>query len=670
MAVNSGLGAVIFRDSLLFDTVDITERLLAIRHANGRDWWIIIHEQLGNQFISFLLTPNGLDGPTIQAIGTSYLNSFGWGAGEMVASGSGDRIAVSIFIDSAPVDIFDFDRCSGMLSNWQSISVSGRSYGCEFSPSGQFLYISSHSPNRLRQYDLWSTNINASEYIVIQNSSQTEAFGQLEIAPNKKIYMSHISGPSVPNNNYDTINGFLSVINNPDLPGLSSNFIRQAIDVRPMRTMLQLPNLPNLNLPTLFAQTAEAGPNRLICPGDSVTLGSPDTTNGNVTYQWSPVQGLSDPNSAQPNASPSTTSWYYLAVIDPNFGPSCGTTIDSVLVTIADSSLFPVADAGPDLVTCSGNILQIGTPDPSAGAWQYQWAPSGGLSDPGTAQPIASDPGTFVLTVFNPIGTGSCFIARDTVQVDFYVPPPLPVDPAGPDRLICRGDSVQIGGTSIPNLSYQWSPADSLSNPNGPNTHLAPASSAWYSIIVIDTAFGLNCVSMDDSVFVEVEQPIVHPAPENVRFCPGEVLTIGVEPLAGFAYHWLPVTGLTDPHAAQTQIQPFESAAYVLTVTDSEKQTQNCRTREFPVTLAASNCLLQNILTPNNDGINDVLHLGDYLSPVRISIFDRWGHEVFQSDAYANDWSGTNLPDGVYFYILNITGEGGRKVVGNFTLLR
>lgn len=68
--------------------------------------------------------------------------------------------------------------------------------------------------------------------------------------------------------------------------------------------------------------------------------------------------------------------------------------------------------------------------------------------------------------------------------------------------------------------------------------------------------------------------------------------------------------------------------------------------------------------TPNGDGINDQLiitALSNY-STVRLTIYNRYGNIVYESEQYENDWDGTSskngmeLPDGTYFYILELDG--------------
>ncbi|MCB4235807.1 T9SS type B sorting domain-containing protein [Kaistella anthropi] len=68
---------------------------------------------------------------------------------------------------------------------------------------------------------------------------------------------------------------------------------------------------------------------------------------------------------------------------------------------------------------------------------------------------------------------------------------------------------------------------------------------------------------------------------------------------------------------------------------------------------------LINVITPNNDGFNDVLDYSDLKikENVSIEIFDRYGNLVFQSSDKNYIWDGTTngkaLPTGNYWYILN-----------------
>jgi len=67
-----------------------------------------------------------------------------------------------------------------------------------------------------------------------------------------------------------------------------------------------------------------------------------------------------------------------------------------------------------------------------------------------------------------------------------------------------------------------------------------------------------------------------------------------------------------------------------------------------------------NIITPNGDGVNDMLYF-EYLNfypENELFIFNRWGNELFRQKNYQNNWSGTEYDEGTYFYLLKIYETG------------
>lgn len=65
-----------------------------------------------------------------------------------------------------------------------------------------------------------------------------------------------------------------------------------------------------------------------------------------------------------------------------------------------------------------------------------------------------------------------------------------------------------------------------------------------------------------------------------------------------------------------------------------------------------------NVLTPNNDGANDVIDFSNYnLTSLSFIVYNRWGNKIFESNDPNLKWNGVNqqnetLTDGTYFYIL------------------
>lgn len=68
-----------------------------------------------------------------------------------------------------------------------------------------------------------------------------------------------------------------------------------------------------------------------------------------------------------------------------------------------------------------------------------------------------------------------------------------------------------------------------------------------------------------------------------------------------------------------------------------------------------------NIITPNGDGLNDAFALDQILPPdfcdrqfAWVSIFSRWGQQVYQSAALTFHWGGAGA-GGTYYYLISFT---------------
>lgn len=69
---------------------------------------------------------------------------------------------------------------------------------------------------------------------------------------------------------------------------------------------------------------------------------------------------------------------------------------------------------------------------------------------------------------------------------------------------------------------------------------------------------------------------------------------------------------------------------------------------------------IPNIITPNGDAFNQYFHIKRITLFKRsiLTIFDRWGKEVYNVVNYQNDWDGNGLSSGVYYYILDLKRSG------------
>ena len=88
-----------------------------------------------------------------------------------------------------------------------------------------------------------------------------------------------------------------------------------------------------------------------------------------------------------------------------------------------------------------------------------------------------------------------------------------------------------------------------------------------------------------------------------------------------------------------------------------------CSMAQINFKVDCNDLIVYSAFSPNNDGRNDYFTIEgiDKLTSSTVSVFNRWGNEVFAAKNYKNNWAGTwngtSLPEGTYFYVFN-DGEG------------
>ena len=192
--------------------------------------------------------------------------------------------------------IADFEPQSGMVSNPVELVISGNSansYGVEFSPSGELLYIAAsndyfnfNDPSQneipenhssvLLQYDLNAQDISASRIVLDDRQLYR---GGLQLGPDGKIYRTL----SITYNQGGT---HLGVINSPNTLGLGCNYQHDAIDLGGRTSRQGLPPF----IQSFFVekidiiQNGKSGLSLALCDGDTYTLIAEDMAD--YTYTW------------------------------------------------------------------------------------------------------------------------------------------------------------------------------------------------------------------------------------------------------------------------------------------------------------------------------------------------------------------------------------------------
>ncbi|RMF02804.1 MAG: hypothetical protein D6772_03025, partial [Bacteroidetes bacterium] len=160
-----------------------------------------------------------------------------------------------------------------------------------------------------------------------------------------------------------------------------------------------------------------------ICPGEAVQL----EASGGLSYQWTPMAGLSDPTIANPIASPDTTTLYTVVITD-----DCGIPFtDDVLITVDNNQfsavLIPPADL-PNPVP-PGSVLELSVMvDSMAGDdYTYLWSSSlgGPFSDPQVADPSFTASTTATGTETLSVVVSSAAGCTQTLTLSFEVGGPI-----------------------------------------------------------------------------------------------------------------------------------------------------------------------------------------------------------------------------------------------------
>jgi hypothetical protein len=135
MSGDGGLGDVVSKNNRLWASG--SERITAIRHANGTDVWIITNDLNSNIFRAWLMTCNGFTAtnPVVSVIGAIMNQNPLMNVGVMKGSPDGRFLCQTHFPftdanSGAPnfAQLFDFDNASGVISNVRRINFPATHY--------------------------------------------------------------------------------------------------------------------------------------------------------------------------------------------------------------------------------------------------------------------------------------------------------------------------------------------------------------------------------------------------------------------------------------------------------------------------------------------------------------------------------------------------------------
>lgn len=289
-----------------------------------------------------------------------------------------------------------------------------------------------------------------------------------------------------------------------------------------------------------------------VCAGESVQIGVLSGVNS-IEWVGENASELSCTNCFNPIATPTATTTYK-GLIEA----VCYT--DTVKVTV---QVFDV-DAGPDLVVCRGEEIQLQAGEFFNNA-VYAWTVPAGL------QFSCTDCPNPIVTAINS-GVYQLSISLDAAGCDLQDVMTLTVlnaDAAqytiSDNMQICEGETVNLGGPATSGVTYTWTSLPTGFTSANSNPVVTPAQTTTYYL----SAQNATCpVPSLDSVRVEVSANPIISIVSDTAVCQSSSIVLGATtPEPGVTYLWTGPSVIEDPTNPNTSAAPENAGTYTLTAT-------------------------------------------------------------------------------------------------------
>jgi gliding motility-associated-like protein len=615
MRLNGGLGAVVSSNQMIYSST--IEGLCAVRHANKRDYWIIIYQD-----------GLGLGVYKVDSTGVSFNGSFAGPATQTIeapniikASPDGSHIVAAFDnVTTGGNDQFliDFNNTTGQLSNPVLISPTlGSAFfiSSEFSHNNRYLYTlqwDSVTPYPLNQsiiqYDLLAANISASA-LNVGSYSQYGYFTNLQLAPDGNIYFVFILS--------DTLGNLASDLGRIECPGSANPSIQLNVFNFPNSLFQGLPNFPAWLFESTGNQHVSLGPDTIkIC--EACGIFELDALNPGSSYLWST-------GATSQSIVVTTPGTYSVTVTGP-----CGVGTDQIVV----------------LPCCTSTLstIQASACNSYTAPWGVSYTQSGVYSD----------------TLINAAGCDS--VINLTLNITGF--PAVNVSSVSGTCGQPNGTATATATGGSGNYAYTWS--------NGATgSFISGLSSGSYSVIATDQ----NGCSATSQVIVSTT-----PAAGVTLTASDTILglneTATLQILGGETYNWTPSTGLSCDDCFSVIASPASSTTYTVTGTDSIG-CPYIRVVNVIIDIVCNELFVPDIFSPNGIGNPENEKLCVYsncIKTMNLGIYNRWGELIFSTDNQNDCWDGTHkgvpVMTGVYTYRLFVEQLDGEKIekTGTITL--
>jgi gliding motility-associated-like protein len=423
-------------------------------------------------------------------------------------------------------------------------------------------------------------------------------------------------------------------------------------------------NLVVLPAPEAFAS---ADPD-FIVRGKSTTLTVSEVQG--VSYSWQPSSSVSSPNQPTTSATPTQSQWYYITLTDVQTG--C-TATDSVFVRVVECADTLQSSIG--LLTagfCSNEPYAFAGVSAVEGVSFFWDFGDGSTASGAFVEHIYTTAGTYVVTMIA-VKENLC---SDTVRLEISIESPdLRYDT--PAYSACKGSILLLDLSIQSDEAFQitWSMLQGQVLTTDTLNYIVQDSETLY--FSISTLSG--CI-FRDSIRVSVLSNTISASVDKPVISPGETVQLAAEPAAGNQFRWSPQQSVSNPTLSNPTAAPLETITFFVLATDSNGCTATDSVTVVVETEFLCNddfVFIPSAFSPNGDGRNDTWRVrSTIVEDVFVSIYNRWGELVFESDIVGFFWDGTykGAPASadVYGYYVKVRCIGGEVLErkGNLTLIR
>lgn len=391
-------------------------------------------------------------------------------------------------------------------------------------------------------------------------------------------------------------------------------------------------------VPSIIADT-------FVCEGNSIQL---FVTNG-VSYAWSPVNTLNDATIANPIATPQDTTIYSVIVTTAN---NC-VFHDTVIV---DYKLYPHPVMDDLINLCTDDTVSVIV----SGAETYNWSPNVNINSISNDS-VSIHPSSTMLYYCN--FSTECGTELDSVYLKIQKPDVI----ASNDTIICEGEIVTLLVKGA--VSYYWHSPTGFAFPTLEEQNVHPTVLTNYFVV------GTDQYGCTDTAYLQVDLfpvPEVEASPDVEAFYDDLIQLSAVANMAG-NFTWSPNLALSCVNCANTIAKPNENLTYIVTFED----TNGCVAVDDVKISYKPLLYIPNTFTPDGDSFNNIFNVtGENIKSFSISIFDRWGQNIFNSKSLSESWDGNYqgkpCQDGTYIWKVEFDdlNEQRQHMTGHVNLLR